>query len=219
VCTDSKKNTTICSVRHNRFFKIQVHLNLCHRGPGSIPGQSLQGVCCTKWHSDRFDSEYFCFSLSVSFHRCSISLPSTRSSYKQDKRTKVVNLGSTGQNTAFSKCLMGLNTSVHYLNVSCTAGRMLQCSGWHSCFVYSYNCCSDLCPLRSTLTTSLRHSVRSIGSISKRTMSQLFPSTYLQILHSYNDSTVRNYIHIILNDKCRYPLPVGSINLQNFAWQ
>jgi hypothetical protein len=45
-----------------------------HRGgPGSIPGQSMWDLWWTKWHWDRFFSEYFGFPLSISFHRCSIT--------------------------------------------------------------------------------------------------------------------------------------------------
>jgi hypothetical protein len=41
-----------------------------HRGgPGSRPGQSMWDLWCTKWHWDRFFSEFSGFSLSVSFHR------------------------------------------------------------------------------------------------------------------------------------------------------
>ena len=37
-----------------------------------MPGQSIWNFLWTKWHSDRVFSKYFCFSLSVSFHHCSI---------------------------------------------------------------------------------------------------------------------------------------------------
>ena len=42
-------------------------------GPGLIPGQSMWELWWTKWHRERFfPPEYFSFSLSVSFHQCSI---------------------------------------------------------------------------------------------------------------------------------------------------
>jgi hypothetical protein len=41
-------------------------------GPGSIPGQSVWYLWWKKWHWDRFFREYLGFSLSLSFHRCSI---------------------------------------------------------------------------------------------------------------------------------------------------
>ena len=40
-------------------------------GPASIPAQSTWDLWWTKWHWDRFPSQYFCFPLSLSFHRCS----------------------------------------------------------------------------------------------------------------------------------------------------
>ena len=44
-----------------------------HGGPDTIPGPSMWNLCWTKWHWDRFFPEYFGFTLSVSFHRCSIT--------------------------------------------------------------------------------------------------------------------------------------------------
>jgi hypothetical protein len=41
--------------------------------PGSIPGQFMWDLWWTKWHWERFFPEYFGFSLSISFHRCSIT--------------------------------------------------------------------------------------------------------------------------------------------------
>jgi hypothetical protein len=38
-------------------------------GPGSRQGQSLWDLWWTKWHWDRFHSEFFAFSLPISFHR------------------------------------------------------------------------------------------------------------------------------------------------------
>jgi len=41
-----------------------------HReGPGSSPGQSVWDLWWTKWHWDRFCSEFFGFLLSASFYR------------------------------------------------------------------------------------------------------------------------------------------------------
>jgi hypothetical protein len=41
-----------------------------HRGsPGSRPGQSMWDLWLTKWHWERFFSEFFGFPLSISFHR------------------------------------------------------------------------------------------------------------------------------------------------------
>ena len=42
-------------------------------GPASILGQSMWDLWWTKWHRDRFFSEYFGFPLSISFHWCSIT--------------------------------------------------------------------------------------------------------------------------------------------------
>ena len=39
---------------------------------GLVPGQSMWGAWWTKWHCDRFFSQYFRFPLSVLFHQCSI---------------------------------------------------------------------------------------------------------------------------------------------------
>jgi hypothetical protein len=39
---------------------------------GWIPGQFMWDLCWTKWHWDRYFSEYVNFSLSVSFHQCLI---------------------------------------------------------------------------------------------------------------------------------------------------
>jgi hypothetical protein len=50
-----------------------------HRGgPGSILGQSMWDLWWTKWHWDKFFSEYFGFPLSISFHRCSITTKRTK---------------------------------------------------------------------------------------------------------------------------------------------
>jgi hypothetical protein len=38
------------------------------------PGLSVWDLWWTKWHWDRFFSEYFGFPLSISFHRCSIKM-------------------------------------------------------------------------------------------------------------------------------------------------
>jgi hypothetical protein len=43
-------------------------------GPRSIPGRSMWDLWWTKWHWDKFFSEYFGFSVSISFHRCSIKM-------------------------------------------------------------------------------------------------------------------------------------------------
>jgi hypothetical protein len=46
--------------------------------PGSIPGQSIWDLRWTKWHWDRFFSEYFGFPLSISLHRCSVTRKRTK---------------------------------------------------------------------------------------------------------------------------------------------
>jgi hypothetical protein len=48
----------------------------------------------TKWHWDRFFSEYFGFPLSVSFHRCSI---------KMEKQKKNIIIIITGLHNKFSR--------------------------------------------------------------------------------------------------------------------
>jgi hypothetical protein len=48
--------------------------SLTVQGPGSIPGQSMWDLWWTKWHWDRFCPEYFGFSLSIAFHRCSVKI-------------------------------------------------------------------------------------------------------------------------------------------------
>lgn len=45
-----------------------------HRGPGSIPVQSMWGVWWTQWQWYMFLPHYFRFALSVSFHKCSIHI-------------------------------------------------------------------------------------------------------------------------------------------------
>jgi hypothetical protein len=42
---------------------------LTPRRPGFAPGQSMWDLWWTEWHWDRFFSELFGFTLSVSFHR------------------------------------------------------------------------------------------------------------------------------------------------------
>jgi len=44
--------------------------------PDSIPGQSVWHLWWTRWHCDRFLSQYFSFPLSVPFHQCSIPIHS-----------------------------------------------------------------------------------------------------------------------------------------------
>ena len=39
--------------------------------PGHIPGQSMRNLWWTKWHWDRFPTEYFDLPLSMPFHKCS----------------------------------------------------------------------------------------------------------------------------------------------------
>jgi hypothetical protein len=47
----------------------------CHRGgPALILGWSVWYLWWTKWHWDRFFSEYFGFPLSFSFHPCNVRL-------------------------------------------------------------------------------------------------------------------------------------------------
>ena len=45
---------------------------LSARRPVSIPGQLMWDLSWTKWHYERFFSQYFSAFLSVSFHHCSI---------------------------------------------------------------------------------------------------------------------------------------------------
>jgi hypothetical protein len=42
---------------------------LSPRRPGFAPGQSIWDLWWKKWHWDRFFSEFFGFTLSISFHR------------------------------------------------------------------------------------------------------------------------------------------------------
>jgi hypothetical protein len=48
--------------------------NLKKKKNKKIPGQSMWDLWWTKRHWDRFLPEYFGFPLSISFHRCSITL-------------------------------------------------------------------------------------------------------------------------------------------------
>jgi hypothetical protein len=57
-----------------QLYSLNQHFAFSHRGgPGSIPGQSMWDLWWTKRHWDRFFSEYFGFTLSMSFHRYSIT--------------------------------------------------------------------------------------------------------------------------------------------------
>jgi hypothetical protein len=46
-----------------------------------IPGQSMWDLWCIKWHWDRFSPQYFGFTLSVSFHRCSMTRKNEKTSH------------------------------------------------------------------------------------------------------------------------------------------
>jgi hypothetical protein len=50
---------------------------------GSIPWQFMWDLWWRKWHWDRFFLEYFGFSLSFSFHRCSIT-------WKNEKKNDLI---------------------------------------------------------------------------------------------------------------------------------
>ena len=51
----------------------RLHAGLSPRRPGFDPRTVCVSVLwLTKWSCDRFSLQYFCFPLSVSFHRCSI---------------------------------------------------------------------------------------------------------------------------------------------------
>jgi hypothetical protein len=58
-----------CAVRTESLKVIQDKLSLSHKGPGSIPSQSMWDLWWTKWHWDRFFSQYSRSPLSVSFHQ------------------------------------------------------------------------------------------------------------------------------------------------------
>jgi hypothetical protein len=85
---DDRNDETCC---HRKIRPININLNkgprhcsggyspASHRGgPGSIPGRSMWDLWWTKWHWDRFLSEYFGFPLSISFHRFSIKWKSRK---------------------------------------------------------------------------------------------------------------------------------------------
>jgi hypothetical protein len=62
-------------------------------GPGSIPGHYMRDLWWTKWHWDRFFSQYFCFPCQYHYTSASnLSSSSTCCSYQTDKRTKPGNL-------------------------------------------------------------------------------------------------------------------------------
>jgi hypothetical protein len=65
----TQRRCVYCAVRTESLNTIQTS----HSGSSnSMPGQSMWDLWWTKWHWDRFLSEYFSFPLSVSFHHCSI---------------------------------------------------------------------------------------------------------------------------------------------------
>jgi len=49
-------------LRHLKFSYVLLEkLGSIRGGPRSIPGQSLRGLWCTKWHLDKFSSQYVGF--------------------------------------------------------------------------------------------------------------------------------------------------------------
>ena len=65
-----------------------------HRGPGSIPGQSMWDLWWTEFHWDRFVSKYSGLPLSVSFHQSSILIHSYITDVVETKQfTALINKG------------------------------------------------------------------------------------------------------------------------------
>jgi hypothetical protein len=60
-------------------------------------GQSMWDLWWTKWHWDRFFSEYFSFPLSISFQQCSI---------KREKQKKKPSLSSSSFSQGYTISLM-----------------------------------------------------------------------------------------------------------------
>jgi hypothetical protein len=54
-------------IKNNTLFSLQVMQSA--GGLGSLQDQSMWDLWWTKWHWDRFLSEFFGFPLSISFHR------------------------------------------------------------------------------------------------------------------------------------------------------
>jgi hypothetical protein len=69
--------------------------------PGFDPGgQSMWDLWWTKWHWDRVFSEYFGFLLSISFHRCSITMEKQKKPHHLHHRVPQISLQGCGASVA-----------------------------------------------------------------------------------------------------------------------